>query len=286
MWIRPAILVLTALIIGAAGAKTGATLLDNGEFRKFTGGGRIMRWRYSSRCWHALEGVGVKGSRAMVYDNPTAMEAGMPSQQFEIAPGGRYVLEADVLIEGVLPGGKGAGALLRAEWMDADKVRLDGVTAGPIASTQDDWLHLSVTTRVVQAEAVMGKVEFGVTPGCAGKVIFDNVKFSRWLPERLQMLECSAKDGEAGDGMVEFTAKLDLADENAAAWKGNFCWRGADGRVHVDEPAMMDNCSATITLAVRDMAFGQSSVAFVLVKPNGEIAARRELTFKRTVAPR
>ncbi len=281
MKVRPVIGALIAFVALVAGAEGGASLLKNGDFQQFSSGGRVPRWQYSARFWHAVEGVGVKGSRALVYDNPSAAPAGCPWQRFEIAAGKRYVLEGGVRIEGALTGAEGTGAFLRAQWEDKEKRRLGEIVAGSVSSTGDTWLHLCVTSTPVAAGAVSGKVEFGVTPGGAGRVAFDNVRFSRWLPVRLQALECTGNGHRARDGSVTFTARLDLTGENVAAWKGRFHWRGADGRVHVTEASSMDAATASMTLAVRDMAFGSSSVGFVLLKPDGQIAGRRELVFNR-----
>ena len=56
-----------AVLPFAAVADTGVNVLNNGGFEKFSGGRRAIRWSYG-RGWRAVEGEGVKGSRALVYE--------------------------------------------------------------------------------------------------------------------------------------------------------------------------------------------------------------------------
>ena len=107
-------------------AETGANVIENGRFEKFSGGKRATRWAYG-RGWLAAEGVGVGGSRALVYENADPELSSTPRQNVELEKGRTYAIEADILIDGTLNGPHGKGASVYAEWFDATNKWLGGV---------------------------------------------------------------------------------------------------------------------------------------------------------------
>ena len=261
-------------------AETGANVLDNGGFEKFSGGRRVTCWSYG-RGWHAAEGVGVNGSRALVYENADPEFSSTPRQNVELEKGRTYAIEADILIDGTLKGPYGKGASVYAEWYDANGKWLGGVYTDEIKTTGGKWMHVSSMSSAITTNAVRFTVGLGVTKGCVGKVTFDNVKLSRWYNPRLQGLYTSAYRNVAADGEVEFFAALDMTDARIEGYSGQFIWRGADGRTHSAAPSSMDSEFARLRLKVRDIAMGRSIVVFTLLKANGEIDARGEVAFER-----
>ncbi len=264
----------------AAVAEAGVNVLGNGGFEKFSGGRRATRWSYG-RGWRAVEGEGVKGSRAMVYENADPEFSSTPRQNVELEKGRTYAIEADILIDGTLNGPYGKGANVYAEWYDAQGKWLGGVYTEEIKTTGGKWRHVSAMSSAIKTNAVRFSVGLGVSKGCTGKVTFDNVKLARWYNPRLQGLYTSAYRDVAADGEVELLAALDMTDGNLADYSGQFTWRGADGRVHVAASSAMDDAFARLRLNVRDLAMGRSTVTFVLLKGNGAIDARCEIPFER-----
>ncbi len=261
-------------------AETGVNVIDNGKFEKFSGGRRVTRWSYG-RGWHSAEGEGVNGSRALVYDNSDPELSSSPRQSVELEKGRVYALEADIKIDGTLKGPNGKGASVYAEWFDASNKWLGGVYTEEVKTTDGKWLHVSATSSAIKTNAAAFRVGLGVTKGCTGKVVFDNVKLARWYNPRLQGLYTSAYRDMAVDGPLELMAALDMSDAGAGGYTGIFNWRGSDGRPHTAAPSSMDAEFARLALNVRDIAMGRSMISFTLVKPNGEIDARREIPFER-----
>ena len=269
-----------SLVTLVACAETGMNVIDNGGFEKFSGGKRVTRWAYG-RGWLAAEGVGVDGSRALVYENSDPEFSSTPRQNVELEKGRTYAIEADILIDGTLKGPHGNGASVYAEWFDANNKWLGGVYTDEIKTTDGKWRHVSAMSSAIKTNAVHFSVGLGVTKGCTGKVTFDNVKLARWYNPRLQGLYTSAYRDSTADGEVELFAALDMTDGKISDYTGQFVWRGADGRVHTDAPSSMDGEFARLRLNVRDIAMGRSTITFVLFKSNGEIDARREIHFER-----
>ena len=264
----------------AAVADTGVNVIENGRFERFSGGRRVTRWSYG-RGWYSAEGEGVDGSRALVYDNSDPELSSSPRQGVELEKGRAYALEADIKIEGTLKGPSGKGASVYAEWFDADKKWLGGVYTEEVKTTDGKWLHVSAISSAIKTNAAAFRVGLGVTKGCTGKVVFDNVKLARWYNPRLQGLYTSAYRDMAADGPLELMAALDMSDTASGGYTGIFNWRGSDGRPHSAAPSSMDAEFARRTMNVRDIAMGRSMISFTLVKPNGEIDARREIPFER-----
>lgn len=275
------LLLPTLSISGPLFAEPGATEVDNGHFEKFTDGRRVTCWHYRGWAWHAAEGAGVKNSRALIYENGDPAFDVRPSQWVEFSRGYRAYVDADIRIEGKLAGE--GGAFVEAEWFDDKDVRLGGIATQPVAATSDGWLHLNaLSDEAIPKEAAKCRVRFGVTKGCTGKVVFDNVRFARWHNPRLLDLTTSAPENRAKDGPMTVTAELDLTEVDPAIYKGLFVWRGSDGKTHTVPPTAMDARSAKLDLDVRDLAFGKSTVAFVLLKgKRNEVDARREIVFER-----
>ena len=265
-------------------AETGANVLSNGGFERFTGSRRASGWAYA-RPWHAVEGDAAGGSRrALVYENSNPELASTPRQDVRMEHGRTYVIEADMRIEGRLAGPYGKGAGVYAEWYDAKGGWLGGVYTEELKSTDGGWRHVSATSSAIPTNAVRFSVGLGVAKGCTGKVTYDNVKLARWYAPRLQGLYTSAYRNVASDGTLELQAALDMTDANLAEFSGQFTWRGADGRTHTAPPDSMDVEFARLRLNVRDFAIGRSSVTFALIRANGEIDARREIAFERVAA--
>ena len=277
---KGSIISVAVLACFTACAETGVNVLGNGGFEKFSGGRRATRWSYG-RGWRAAEGEGVKGSRALVYENADPDFSSAPRQNVELEKGRTYALEADILIDGSLKGPYGKGANVYVEWFDAKGKWLGGAYTEEIKTTDNGWRHVSVLSSAITTNAVRFSVGLGVSKGCTGKVTFDNVKLARWYNPRLQGLHSSAYRNTAADGEVEFFAALDMTDGKIADYSGQFVWRGADGRIHTDAPCSMDEEFARLRLNVRDIAMGRSPIAFVLLKSNGEIDARSEMQFER-----
>ena len=277
---KGSIISVAVLACFTACADTGVNVLSNGGFEKFSGGRRAIRWSYG-RGWRAVEGEGVKGSRALVYENADPDFSSTPRQNVELEKGRTYALEADILIDGTLKGPYGKGASVYAEWHDAQGKWLGGVYTEEIKTTGGKWQHVSALSSAIKTNAVRFSVGLGVSKGCTGKVTFDNVKLARWYNPRLQGLYTSAYRDMAADGEVELLAALDMTDGNLADYSGQFTWRGVDGRVHIAAPSAMDDAFARLRLNVRDLAMGRSTVTFVLLKGNGEIDARCEIPFER-----
>ena len=261
-------------------AETGANVIDNGGFEKFSGGRRATRWSYG-RGWRSAEGVGIGGSRALVYENSDPEHSSVPRQSVELETGRVYAIEADIKIEGTLQGPYGKGVNIYAEWYDAKGRWLGGVYTDEIKTTDGKWHHVSALSSAIKTNAVAFHVGLGVAKGCTGKVVFDNVKLARWYNPRLQGLYTSAYRNMASDGPVELVAALDMTDAPPGGYTGIFNWRGSDGRTHSAAPSSMDAEFARLSMGVRDIAMGRSMVSFTLIKPNGEIDARREIAFER-----
>ncbi len=160
---------------------------------------------------------------------------------------------------------------------------MGSVATQPIATTGGDWRHvIAVADKAIPKEAERCRVRFGVTKGCTGKVVFDNVQFARWHVPRLLGLTTSVPGNKASDGRVTFTAELDLSEVDPKDYRGLFIWRGADGKAHMTPPTAMDGQAAKLDLNVRDLAFGRSVIAFMLQRgERNDIDARREITFER-----
>jgi len=269
-----------AVLPFAAVADTGVNVLSNGGFEKFSSGRHAIRWSYG-RGWRAVEGAGVKGSRALVYENADPDSSSTSRQNVDLEKGRTYALEADIRIDGTLKGPYGKGANVYAEWFDAQGKCLGGAYTEEIKTTDNGWRHVSVLSSAIKTNAVRFSVGLGVSKGCTGKVTFDNVKLARWYNPRLQGLYTSAYRDMAADGEVELLAALDMTDGHLADYAGQFTWRGADGRVHAAAPSAMDDAFARLRLNVRDLAMGRSTVTFALLKGSGEIDARSEIPFER-----
>ena len=282
---RGALALLAAMTTLALGAEPGATFIDNGGFEKLSGAKQATRWHYSRRGWTAAEGVGVKGSRALVYANADPALETAPWQFVDFEKGHPHVISADVRIAGSLQG-TGEGAYVAAEWLDEKGNCVGEVRTKALRTSGESWRHVSAMSGPVPDSAVRCRVSFGVTKGCTGHVVFDNVRFARWYAPRLTGLSTSAPNNQAAEGEIDVIADLDATDADLAAHKAVFSWRGADGRTHTAPPDERNAERARITLRVRDLAVGPSQIAFVLFRPNGEIDARRELTFVRQTARR
>jgi len=275
-------LLTTAVALGclAICAETGVNVLGNGGFEKFSGGRRATRWSYG-RGWRAVEGEGVKGSRALVYENADPEFSSTPRQNVELEKGRTYALEADILIDGTLKGPYGKGASVYAEWFDAQGKCLGGVYTEEIKTTGGNWRHVSVLSSAIKTNAASFCVGLNVSKGCTGKVTFDNVKLARWYNPRLQGVYTSAYRNTAADGEIELLAALDMTDGKLSDYSGQFTWRGMDGRTHTAPPSSMDEAFARLKLNVRTLAMGRSPVVFTLLRRNGEIDDHKEISFER-----
>ena len=267
----------------AASAETGANILSNGGFERFTGARRVGGWAYG-RGWRAVEGAGVGASRAVVCEHADTETAALMRQDVRLEAKRIYVIEADIRIEGHIAGPHGKGVTVFAEWYDAAGKWIGGVYTEEQRTTDGGWRHVSSTSSAVPTNAALVRVGLGLSKGCTGKVTFDNVKLARWYNPRLQGLYTSAYRNIAADGPLELMAALDMTDGNRADFSGLFTWRGADGRTHSAPPATMDDAFARLTLDVRDLAPGRSNLAFTLFRRNGEIDARMEKPFERVRA--
>ena len=277
---KGSIIAVVALAGLAACADTGVNVLGNGGFEKFSGGRRATRWSYG-RGWRAVEGEGVKGSRALVYENADPDVSSTPRQNVELEKGRTYALEADILIDGTLKGPHGKGASVYAEWFDAQGKWLGGVYTEEIKTTDGKWRHVSVLSSAIKTNAASFRVGLNVSKGCTGKVTFDNVKLARWYSPRLQGVYTSAYRNTAADGEIELLAALDMTDGKLSDYSGQFTWRGMDGRTHTAPPSSMDEAFARLKLNVRTLAMGRSPVIFTLLRRNGEIDDHKEVSFER-----
>ncbi len=258
-------------------AEAGATVIDNGAFEKFSGARRATKWSYG-RGWRAAEGVGVDGSRALVYANDDPAAATSPRQLVDVECGRAYMIAADIFIEGTLAGPEGAGACVQVEWLDAQGNVVGGVRTEPLASTGGAWRHVSAISKPVPKETVRGRVSLLSAKGGTGRAVFDNVALGRWYRPRLLRFDVRETDVSTDEPQLEMVAELDLSDVGTG-YSGVFVWRGSDGRSHRTPPATMDSSLARLVIPSRRIARGASRLAFVLMKPNGEVDAHLETTF-------
>lgn len=261
-------------------ADTGVNVVGNGDFETVSGGGRAACWSYGGG-WRHVDGAGTGGSGALVYENGDPGLSANPFQNVELEKGRVYAIEADVKIEGSLKGPYGKGVCVYAEWYDAKGGYIGGVYTEEIGKTGGEWLHVSSICAAISTNASTFRIGISVAKGCTGKVVFDNVKLARWYNPRLQGLYTSAYRDTAAGGVLELMAALDLTDVSPDGYTGVFGWLGSDGRRRSSAPASMDVEFARLPVDVGDIAMGRSTVSFTLVKPDGEVDAKREIRFER-----
>jgi len=175
------ILVGAVAIVAAAWGQvalpnSSVNLVVNGGFESLRPDGWADGWRCGNRkVWTVAKGEGVDGSAALVWE---CGDAKAPRsnvvREISLRPGGIYVVEADVFVEGALKGPHGKGAFVYFEQFDAEGKFLGGTYTDEVRSTDGVWWRVDTASSPLRPNTAKVVAGLQVTKGCTGKVRFDN----------------------------------------------------------------------------------------------------------------
>ena len=271
-----------AVLLLVAQCAVGEEYIDIGDpaFENPRTDGSARSWKVKAP-WRFDAGEGINGSGGLVWENDDTNVYVCAAQGVKLETGRRYRFEASVRLEGFCPAHR-HGASMGIEWCgDAGKY-IGGTYAQSALSPNGKWLKLSSVTEKIPAAALSARVVLIVTPGCTGKVVFDNVSVAAVSENPVAGVYSDAYRDVADGGMVTFYAALSLpCGLDVDDVEAHFAYRRADGSILRVPSTCLAKTEAVVKLRVADMAMGKSLVGCELRRKNGEALGRAGCAFER-----
>ena len=257
---------LTALMVSAA------EIAENGNFESTKG------WRLS-KSMRIERSEGHNGSGGLVWESkgPNAIQD-FAKQDIDLERGKAYVYTALVRTENFVS--KKNGATLCIEWYDKNDKWLAGAYCTGVTQANADWTLVRGITREIPAEAVRIELMAYITPGCSGKVCFDNFVVTPLARPPVDFVFSSVYRHVACEGEVRFNASLFRPDDAPDA-TARFVYENAKGERTVVPQTRGDARSAVLAIGVKDLKFGKSTVTCELVAASGKVLGAASCPFER-----
>ena len=238
-------------------------------------------WKINTNIWNFCEGVGRKGSRALVYSrgaDKAALRSDSPYIPLPVEPGD--VVRISGRFRGRSDGARKPELMLECSDAAGRNVfRCETRIVPDNAVDSDGWERLEVVTPFVPrtAEKCFLLVRF---PGQFQETaVFDEIRVERVISSPLSALFSSAYRDRESEGSVEFVAEVNVRPD--AVVRAELVSRGMDGNsVRTDVPIGADG-EARVTLAVEDLVKGESDVVLELRAENGELLGTATNRFTR-----
>ena len=257
-------------------------ILENPGFEVPSADGGAQGWQLAVPKFSRVSGGGRNGTCALVWDAVAPVRRQVTTnQRLRIRPGVRYRLEAWVRCENLEAGSH--GATICVDWCDEHGKFLGEQFPVGVRGTVRDWQLVGVSLQRMPADAAFVSVMPAVERGTSGKAYFDDFRMVEDVPRAVQTLVSDVYRDAAEDGVVTFTAVLDLksADIPPARAKGLFSLVQADGRRKTLPPDSLTEDRATLTVKVDSLQAAAQVVAFRLTDEKGEKKGDAGLRFER-----
>ena len=249
-----------------------AELLTNGSFEDVKDG-QTVGWNVPEHYAFA-EGVGMNGTRALVFENGTDKEFyKYPSAPVAFEQGKRYEYSVWAKTDGLT-----GRAQLCMEWYDANGKWLSGSYQGGFGGTKD-WTQLKGVTPPIPSEAAKVRVAFLVSKGGLGKVWFDDISVKPLERPVFGGLYSSAYRNLSADGKVRFHAAVNLKDCVGAQVR--FTYKDAGGTMRSVKPTRLTENAALFEIEAAHLAKGTHPVSCELIDRDGKRIGDGSLDFTR-----
>ena len=261
-------------ILVAALVSLGANVLANPGFEKGADG-----WRTEGEGWKSVPGVGVGGSKALVWKSqrPTA-KAAVAQGGVRIEPGAVYRLKARVRKDRLT----GGSVRVAANWWGTDDRARPASSSiwARAGETADGWTLYEGVTEPMPEKVDNVLVTVSCLDGAVGEVRVDDVSLVKEAVDPIVFFESSAYRNSAVEGEVRFLAGVHAAGRKLT---GEIAFKGTKGKMS-RKGEWPDASSVLFKADVRDFPVGETTVTLTL-KAGREVVAERELVFTREDQP-
>ena len=274
----------------SAASDSGHRDIANADFEAIDKSGCATAWELPSGTgWSIAEGQGINGTRALCYDGDLGFKRrGIPFQWVEIDRSKKYLMEAWVRTAGL----SGGGASICIQCHDRDgNVFYGKYSRDRVVDSGGDWVKISDVTGAGQfpEKAVKLSLCLFVQGKPRGKAYFDNV---RLVPYELAKpvvagVYSSAYRDSASDGDVVFHAAINMPETEFSERRPVAAYRftSASGAKIVRKADMLSCTEASLSINVKELAFGTQPVEFVLADDDGNKLGKASVDFTRTESP-
>ena len=165
---------------------------------------------YVPAKWRVEDGIGRKGTRALVWENDDPKIFTFPKQNVTIGPGSRYVFGGWVKTEAGKPKPQ-----VCLGWCDATNKWISCVYATAVTdndASTDGWTRYEGRTPPMPSNAAIGMLHCHMLRGETGRVLFDDFTLVEEGSETIAYLASSAVKNSftRDDGLIRFVASLQV----------------------------------------------------------------------------
>ena len=250
-------------------------------FAEDFGGSHDAAWKINTNIWNFCEGVGRKGSRALVYSrgaDKAEFRSDSPYIPLALGPGdavrisGRFrgrtdgTRKPELLLECYDAAGKGA-------------FKCETRIVPNNAVESDGWELLEVVTPFIPRTVAKCFLSVRFPGHFQETAVFDDIRVERVVCSPVSALFSSAYRDRESEGPVEFVAEVNVRPD--AAVRAELVSRGTDGNPVRTAVPVNAAGEARVTLAVEDLAKGESDIVLELRAENGELLGAATNRFTR-----
>lgn len=249
-------------------------------------------WDVDGKVCRICDGVGLKGSRGLVWTNDNVEAYRFAKKALAPRPGSAYVFSGWVKAERLVNPAREdqAHANLSIEWRDTAGKWLGISCAKAIVDNQEDqehgWVKFVGRTQTMPADLGSAHLICSVPKGTVGRVVFDNLEVVSIASDPVRCLVSSAYRDAAVNGKVRFAARclVDLRRDPPQSLSADFVFTGVDGEMRV-KTSVAEDLTVRTEIDVAKLARGTNPVRLEVRRADGGLLGARELAFTRLAAP-